>query len=209
MTATETANDALAGFAHLDIITVEFGDSKGRNFMFKPTSEVYRGRFSKSYLPHGCVSDELAYLPDVPGLVCTLDLRRGVAKIVDPLGMPKNATAWDRLRRHLKEQLRLQNPGPEPTRTFELRTPTQAKTWLYWLAVMLKGPPLVYDQDGQPVDGGPQLRLISGHLPTTDEILKLPGKVTICQQDSASNRRRRYLENELARLASDSDSDAA
>lgn len=201
-TSSTPQRSAPAGYENLDKVTIELGDSRNRQFLFKVTGDVLRGRWSKANLRcDGEINEDTGKLPDViPGLCIELDARRMTAKIFDPLALPKNAELLAVVQKKLKIALN-HVEGPERERNFQLRNETQVKTWLWAMRQLVDGAPIDYDQDNQPVGGGPQARVVSGTLPTAEEIERLPGKTQIGQQDSASTRKPKYREEELAALA--------
>lgn len=151
-------------------IEIEFGDDRNRVFSWGPTMEILRGAWTRKNLHSDELVEELAKMPDIPGMRVRIAYERKLAIVYDPLSLDANkelcqviaAIIFDRFRR--KE-------GPAKESKRESMDADDLKTWLYGMR--------------RRVDAG-QAKVTLGTLPSISEIDRLPGRVRIEMYNSSS-----------------------
>jgi hypothetical protein len=140
--------------------TVEVDPDSGRNYLFNPTQEWLRNRWSWDKLPRGSTSERgLAKLPTIPGIHVTVSPRERRAVVWDPLSLPENAKLLREVEaqtKHLLGEARTAVPRKE----YRNLSNDALATWLYWVhrAVLSK--------DFREVKGkAPTLRQVVEKLP--------------------------------------------
>ena len=151
-------------------IEIEFGDSRNRVFAWGPTMEILRGKWTRTNLNSDELVEELAAMPDIPGMRIRINYDRRRAVVYDPLALPENKPLADKISALIKERFR-RNEGPaQPVERNDMDK-DDLKTWLFWMVRRVKGKAAV---------------LTAGELPSYEEIEKLPGKTRIAFYDSSS-----------------------
>jgi len=171
-------------------VVIEVGDERNRNIIWSPTKRELRGRWSRVNLTGDELVESLGMLPDIPGMHIIADGRRKRLVILDPLADPKNAELREKVSKIIKESWRREE-GPEKTVIIENASDTQIKTWLFWMRRLVEGAPVVQERRG--TSGGPQAKIVSGKLPSYEEIAALPGKTRI-EFHNSSHRAVKFLE---------------
>lgn len=189
--AAQVVNQKADPYRGMGEITIEIGDDRNRRFLWAPTKQELRGRWSRVNLKPDEATDELSRLPDIPGVHVTVDTRAMVLKITDPLNEPRNAELSRQLSALLKELFRSNN-GPEKDKVYNKATPTQVKTWLYWMRRMVDGAPEEFVK-GRRV-AGPYAKVVVGKLPELEDIAALPGKTAV-ENYNASARATKFIED--------------
>ena len=80
-------------------IVIELAGKKNQQFMFKPLMVVLRGRWTQANVRQTSTNTEIANLPDVPGIMVAVDVKRKTLRAVDPLGFRENKTVLDEVNR--------------------------------------------------------------------------------------------------------------
>jgi hypothetical protein len=151
-------------------IEIEFGDERNRVFMWGPTMEKLRGVWTRKNLHSDELVEELATMPDIPGMRIRVAYERKLAVVYDPLSLEANKALSDRIAAIIFERWRTKQ-GPDKTTTREKMDADDLKTWLYGMR--------------RRVDNN-EARVIVGTLPTMEEIEKLPGRTRIEMYNSSS-----------------------
>jgi hypothetical protein len=162
-------------------VTIELGDNRNREMVFGPTKEIYRGRFLQANLFHDEVStDGFANTPDVPGIWLSVDGMKRTLSVIDPLTLPQFANHWRMIKDFFKLVMHLppeHEVSLQEAKVIENARDTQIKSWLWWMRRLVDGTPAKMDKYNRRIlEGGPQANVISGTLPTRNEIIALPGK---------------------------------
>lgn len=147
-------------------VTIEISCPRNRSLVFQPTKTILRGRWRRSELfGNELGSEGMDRLPDpIPGLRITLDGRRKTARIFDPLeGEPELLKrVSDAI--YAMESIRHKVTFEKAVERKDMNE-TDIKTWLHWMRRAL-------DQNFAFV--------VSGSLPTEEQIKALPGKTRCC-----------------------------
>jgi hypothetical protein len=186
MADTQTQQQPKNAAGWQDKVVIEVADDRNRNPIFPPNRATLRGRWNRANLRGSERVEQLEAFPDLPGSHIALDGRRRQADIYDPLSedcgdLPTCLRAGERAETLLQAQQvykRVFNRdcGPHPKTTVKDMTDTDIKTWLYWMRRLVDGTPVLTDEHHQK-SGGPCARVVSGHMPDLDDILKMPGKI--------------------------------
>lgn len=163
--------------SRLGEIVIELGDDRNRRFLYAPTGQELRGWWKKANLIGMTMDQRMTQMPDLPGMYVCLDCKRARLRILDPLNAPENKGLLAQAQAVHKEVFRT-NAGPETDKTEEGLNETRLKTNLYWMRRL--------------VDSG-SARIISGELPTLEQIETLPG-MTRAEAWNSSARARKYRE---------------
>ncbi len=151
-------------------IEIEFGDERNRYFAWGPTMEKMRGHWTRKNLHSDELVEELATMPDIPGMRIRVAYERRLAVVYDPLSLEANKTTCDRIAAIIFDRWRIK-AGPEKTTTREKMDADDLKTWLYGMRRRVNNK---------------EATVIVGTLPSLDEIDKLPGRVRIEMYNSSS-----------------------
>jgi hypothetical protein len=141
-------------------VVIEFGDSRNRQISFAPTAGVYRGTWSKGNLVPDEMTELIQKIPDFPGVRAAIDPARRSGMVFDPMALPENKELLGQVQRRIKEVFGA-DQGPERELVVSDLDDTDVKTWLYWMRRLADNK---------------QARVVSGVLPTMEEIRRLPGK---------------------------------
>jgi hypothetical protein len=153
-------------------ITIEICGKRNQDYIFQPISEKVRGRKDSAYFPQRGRPEGLAELlgvaPVIPGEYIMIDLDKMEGHRLDPLRETETGQQiWEQIspviRRHSLEfgnVLELRKPS---VHKLSLDDGMLVKDWLWAMA--------------RAVEGG-HARVVSGNLPTLEEISKMPGKRT-------------------------------
>lgn len=159
-------------------IEVEFADKRNRSKMWPPTRNTYRGAWNKANLIADERSERIEQIPDIPGVRLYISPERKQAIIFDPLSQKENADQCRGIADAIKTQFG-STQGPMETVKYPKLTPSDVKTWLYWLRRML-------DNN--------DIRVITGSVPEMEAIEALPGQTEMGAFDSSPNKCR-FREN--------------
>lgn len=168
-------------------VVIELGDDRNRMIVFGPTKEKLRGRWDKANLRGDEVTEQMEYIPTIPGLHIELDGRKRQARIYDPLTLPQYKRTLEQARKGHRHVLK-RDAHPDDERVKEKMTDTDIKTWLYHMRRLVDGTPPVDDPVTGRTTGGPQAHLVEGTLPSYEEIEALPGKTGQEFYNSSSKR---------------------
>lgn len=177
--------------------TIEVGDERNRSFMWGPTKDILRGRWTRTNLHGDEMVDQTVRMPDVPGMHIVIDGRKRRLAIIDPLGKQENRNILDEIKVNLKNFSDREQTA-HPDKVVENATDNQIKTWLYWAYRLLQGAPV--DKSRRPWSGGPQARIVSGQMPDFDRLIGFAGKIRSNLYDETTTRR--YMEERLQQIAS-------
>jgi len=164
-------------FSRLGEIVIEMGDDRNRRFLYPPTGQELRGWWKKANLIGMTMDQRMTQMPDLPGLYVCLDCKRARLRILDPLNAPENKGLLAQAQAVHKEVFRV-NAGPETDKVEEGLNETRLKTNLYWMRRL--------------VESG-SARIVSGELPTLEQIETMPG-MTRAEAWNSSARARKYRE---------------
>lgn len=164
-------------FSRLGEIVIEMGDDRNRRFLYAPTGQELRGWWKKANLIGMTMDQRMTQMPDLPGMYVCLDCKRARLRILDPLNAPENKGLLAQAQAVHKDVFRT-NAGPETDKVEEGLNETRLKTNLYWMRRL--------------VDSG-SARIVSGDLPTLEQIEVLPG-MTRAEAWNSSARARKYRE---------------
>lgn len=151
-------------------IEIEFGDDRNRVMSWGPTMEILRGAWSRKNLHSDELVEELAKMPDIPGIRVRVVYERKLAVVYDPLALDANKELCQTIANIIFERFR-RKEGPSKESKREGMDADDLKTWLYGMR--------------RRVDAG-QARVTLGTLPTIAEIERLPGRVRIEMYNSSS-----------------------
>lgn len=151
-------------------IEIELGDDRNRVFSWGPTMEILRGAWSRQNLKSDELVEDLAKMPNIPGMCIRVAYERKLAVIYDPLSLEKNKELCATIAAMIYERFR-KKEGPSKTVERKAMDADDLKTWLYGMR--------------RRVDNG-QAKVTVGTLPTMDEIERLPGRVRIEMYNSSS-----------------------
>lgn len=166
MPATETATSTVPEVRKIEAIgevEIEWGDNRNRCFAWGPTMEILRGAWLRHNLQGDEVVEDLAGIPDIPGMRIRLDTARGLAVIYDPLSLPENKEACELLQRIIKKKFNI-DQGPAKTTERKRMDADDVKTWLYGMA--------------RAVDGK-RAKVVKGSIPFAEDVLNFKGKTRI------------------------------
>jgi hypothetical protein len=92
--AEETENAGKFG-----VVTVEVGNDRNDTILYAPTQEPLRGRFEVHNMGQSVSSVEkgVTNMPSIPGVRLSLDCRKGVLRLTDPLADPKNKALLEKI----------------------------------------------------------------------------------------------------------------
>jgi hypothetical protein len=164
-------------FSRLGEIVIEMGDDRNRRFLYAPTGQELRGWWKKANLIGMTMDQRMTQMPDLPGMYICLDCKRARLRVLDPLNAPENKGLLAQAQAVHKDVFRT-NAGPETDKLEEGLNDTRLKTNLYWMRRL--------------VDSG-SARIVSGELPTLEQIETLPG-MTRAEVWNSSARARKYRE---------------
>jgi hypothetical protein len=166
--------DNSANTKRIGQIEIELGCKRNRPKTWAPTRQVLRGHWLKANLTSDERSEALEPIPDIPGIRITIEPERRLAVIYDPLGLPRNI---EKLREVSEAFLKFSGQKStymESTKHEEL-SDTDIKTWLYWMARLVKSG---------------DATVTVGELPSLNEISKLRGMTEMGHWDSTVRRNR-------------------
>jgi hypothetical protein len=143
-------------------------ESRNRNVLFIPTSDVLRGVYDRHKLYAGATSRRgFMQLDKLPGIRIAINIAASRGRIFDPIGLPEFEEIAASAARILHKCGLRESPEPiAPSKVEKDQTLTQTavKSWIYWMR--------------QHVDNGDAV-LVSGTFPSYETIAKLPGKTLI------------------------------
>lgn len=151
-------------------IEIELGDDRNRVMSWGPTMEILRGAWSRKNLHSDELVEELAKMPDIPGMRIRVVYERNLAVVYDPLALDTNKELCATIANIIFERFR-RKEGPAKESKRESMDNDDLKTWLYGMR--------------RRVDAG-QARVTAGNLPTLAELDKMPGRVRIEMYNSSS-----------------------
>lgn len=151
-------------------IEIELGDDRNRVFAWGPTMAILRGAWSRKNLRSDELVEELATMPDIPGMRIIVNVERKLAVIYDPLALDAHKELCQEIQRHIKARFR-RDEGPEKEDKRQGMDADDLKTWLYGMR--------------RRVDAK-QARVTKGELPPLEVIDKLPGRTRIEMYNSSS-----------------------
>lgn len=151
-------------------IEIELGDDRNRSFAWGLTMEILRGGWTRKNLHSDELVEELAAMPDIPGIRIRLNVERKTALIYDPLGLPDNKALSDKIAAIIFARFRVrQGPAsPNERRDFDA---DDVKSWLYCMA--------------RRRDAG-QARVTVGDLPPTSVVERMPGRIRVEAYNSSA-----------------------
>lgn len=151
-------------------IEIEFGDDRNRVFAWGPTMEILRGAWSRRNLHSDELVEDLAAMPDIPGIRIRMSYERKLAVIYDPLALESNKDVCEKIARIIFDRFRRREGPAKPVERRNMDV-DDLKTWLYGMRRRL-------DSNSA--------RLIVGDLPSLDQIANLPGRTRIEMYNSSS-----------------------
>lgn len=151
-------------------IEIELGDDRNRVMSWGPTMEILRGAWTRKNLHSDELVEELAKMPDIPGMRIRVVYERKLAVVYDPLALDANKELCQTIAGIIFERFR-RKEGPAKETKRESMDADDLKTWLYGMR--------------RRVDAG-QARVTLGTLPTLVELDKIPGRVRIEMYNSSS-----------------------
>jgi hypothetical protein len=151
-------------------IEIELGDERNRIFAWGPTMELLRGMWTRKNLHSDELVEELAAMPDIPGMRIRVSVERKLAILYDPLSHPDNKVLCDKISAIIFARFR-KKEGPAATTERRDLDADDIKTWLYCMA--------------RRRDAG-QCRVTVGDLPPTVAIERLPGRIRIEAYNSSA-----------------------
>lgn len=159
----QTGNQRGRGRNTFTEVEVELGDNRNRSVLFPLTQERYRGAWRREFLIADEMVEEIAGMPDIPGMRVRIDPQRRRVVVYDPLSLPENAELCRRVQAFVKKLTR-EDQGPDKLTEHTLKSDNEVKGWLYWTRRL--------------VDAR-RARVTQGTLPTLEEIERLAGKTRI------------------------------
>jgi hypothetical protein len=171
--------------------TIEIVEERNRMVMWPPEQKMLRSRWSRSNLTGDEMVEAIGTLMEIPGVRIQADGRVRRLRIWDPLTEENNAGLLKEISRIMKEQFRSE-VGPGRQTLIDEATDVQIRTWLYWMRRLVDGRPL----DEAEIEGKrrptmivngkvPQAVVVSGTLPTIEEIRRSGGDVRVGFFDSS------------------------
>lgn len=150
-------------------VVIEIADDRNRSVLWPCTKRLLRGRWLRANLLGITMHRDIQTMPDIPGMRVSLNCATKTAKTTDPLNEPRQKELCERLKTVLSELFRIPS-GPEKDSEKTNLSPSEVKTWLYWMRRL--------------VDNA-QALVISGALPELEDIAKLEGETSIQNWNSS------------------------
>lgn len=145
-------------------ITIEIGDDRNRQVLFAPTQEKLRGRWS-NFNSNGARSmhPSLAQMPAIPGIYLRVNLAKRQLTRLDPLkDTEEGRRIWEQVQRILEaDSAHFNMMKPWDKVVVDNAPENQVKTWVYWFCRLVESN---------------QAKVISGELPTKEELARMPGR---------------------------------
>lgn len=150
---------------------IEVFGSKNESIFWPPSSEALRGRFSWQNVSSGRPEeDAITAMPDLPGVVLTVNSAKRLIKKSDPLNDPANARLLARAQKVGKSSRAVgKKMVPDKTVSREDVSDDELKTAAYWARRLL-------DVN--------LVRVIGGVVPDIDAIKAMPGMVNLQTSDT-------------------------
>lgn len=173
-------------FAQVGEVTIEISTPNCGNVLWPHPRMLLRGEWRRDSIIGVSAQPGLQKMPTIPGLRIRFNGRERTVTVYDPLTLPENATTLADVHRAY-DQLFLSNAAvgsaphagkPEPEKVYPDQSATDLKTWLHWMR--------------RHVDEG-NARLVSGSLPSCQEISRFQGKTLV--ETFQSNETTKYLED--------------
>jgi hypothetical protein len=165
-------------------VVVEVGDDKCRCMQWPMTKQTLRGAWVKANLFSVTMHPSLQACPDLPGMRVGLDARAGRGRVFDPLNLPEFKETLEKAQAALESGPWRKKYGPEKDVEYPSLRPSEVKSWLYWMRRLVDGK---------------SAKVLSGRLPTMEEIEALPGKTRI-ENWNSSSRATKFREDAQAQL---------
>jgi len=151
-------------------IEIELADERNRSFSWGLTMEILRGGWSRRNLHSDELVEDLAAMPDIPGLRIRLNTERKLAVIYDPLGLPDNKALADKISNIIFARFRVRQGPAAPNERRDLDA-DDIKSWLYCMARR---------RDAN------ECRVTVGDLPATSRIERMPGRIRVEAYNSSA-----------------------
>lgn len=151
-------------------VTIELGDKKNSNFDWRPTKAKYRGKWMRVNLVNGAVHQDFAQMPDIPGIHISINPAKKTAKVTDPLNEERNRNLTLKIKGVVKNCFKV-DQGPMQDVLVDNMSPTDIKTWLYWMR--------------RYIDCGYATEVF-GKIPSMETIESLEGRIRIGQYDPSA-----------------------
>jgi hypothetical protein len=115
-------------------VAIEWGDGRNNNFVFAPTQERYRGRYSPHNYALGDTSGVgLMTIPAFPGIQLGVDLRARRCWMHDPLSREENRALAAQVFKIEAAVMREGLHGPVPDQIWNDQSDDELASWLYWM----------------------------------------------------------------------------
>jgi hypothetical protein len=163
---------------------VEIATRLNQNVFFHPVGETLRGRWLTANVSPMSLNSEILKVGDLPGVRIRVDAPRRKADIFDPMGLPEKRDALEGFQKRCRAELSsMFNEGPLPAKTYQNMSDTDLKTWIYWIRRLVN------------VN---HVEIISGSVPTLEEIEALPGKTMFRLAETRFRNAKPYYREELS-----------
>lgn len=155
--------------SNTEAVCIELAGSKNENFLNPVTKEVLRGRWDRKNVA-GFAIENLADLPDIPGLCIVVNYIKRRIRIFDPLAGEVNAASLALIKKVWKTIFKT-DLHPYTAKVYTDCDNNTLKTISMWLR--------------RHIDAG-DAKVVNGRLPSFDEINKMEGHFNINTFDSSA-----------------------